>query len=242
MGGDPHPFYAPPEAFDSEGWITLPEEEIRHATQVLRLGAGDRCRVIDGLGSLYHVRLERRGRDLAGMILDVTKEARRSCAVELGFPLLRLRARTEWMLEKAVEVGVARLLPIAWSRTVKDGSSLPRARWERIVCEALKQCERRWLPELAMIEGPQESLAGMHGDARLVLADPDGPETLPPYAGEARLRVLIGPEGGATPEEREAIVAWGGFLWSLGPARLRAETAAVAAVHRIDVHLRAAGV
>lgn len=245
MSGDQHPFYVPRDAFGSGGWIPLPEEESRHATQVLRLVSGDTCRVIDGEGGLYHVRLDLRGRSLGGVVMDTERELRRSCMVELGFPVLRVRSRTEWLLEKAVEVGAERLVPVDWSRSAKDArASTPRARWERIVVEALKQSERRWLPQLTDAEAPYEILEASGGDERVlvVLADVDGGSTLPAYAGESRIRLMVGPEGGPAPEERQRILEHGGVAWSLGAKRLRAETAAIVGIHGIDSYLRAAGV
>ncbi|MDM7913689.1 MAG: RsmE family RNA methyltransferase [Candidatus Eisenbacteria bacterium] len=243
MARDPHPFYIPPESFRPDGSVRFPEEEARHLLRVIRLRAGDTCRVTDGMGGIYVVRLQGTLEALDGIRLEARHESRPAPEIELGFPLLHNRARMEWMLEKAVEVGADAQVPILWRRNVGEMTPAARRRWERMLREAMKQSERSWLPDLRDAEPPE--LPG--GEARVILADPEGEAALPPMAGAAGaagaargspVRLLIGPEGGASPEERERLRVAGAIFWSLGPTRLRAETAAIVGLHRLRQELR----
>jgi 16S rRNA (uracil1498-N3)-methyltransferase len=234
MGHDPHPFYVPPSGIDQDGNLSFPDEEARHILRVIRMRPGEQCRVVDGVGGSYLVRLIEAGEALRGTILESKRSAPADPVLELGFPMLRMRARTEWLLEKAVEVGVDRLVPVLWSRSVKRKFDAVRDRWERILREAMKQSERCWLPSL----GEPVDAGDAPGGIRLILADPDGEEALPDLPGTGTVRLLIGPEGGLRPEERERLRTEGAALWSLGPTRLRAETAGVVGSHRLRSALR----
>jgi 16S rRNA (uracil1498-N3)-methyltransferase len=235
MPGDPHPFLVPPERFTVTGELLFPEEEAHHILRVVRLKSGDTCRVVDGLGGRFVVRLEGGEKLLRGTVIESTREARPARSLELGFPMLRLRARTDWMIEKGVEVGVDRFVPIRWERGLKDASAGARVRWERILREAMKQAERAFLPDLGMAEGP----AVAAGDRCLtILADPTGDASLPDLTSVKEVRLLIGPEGGAAPEERRRLLDQGAILWGLGATRLRAETAAIVGCHRLSCALR----
>ena len=236
MGRDPHPFYVPPDARLPGDRVRFPAEEARHLLRVLRFREGDVCRVVDGEGTMLRVRIERTRGGVEGTILSRVRQER-SRLLGLGFPVLRQRARTEWMLEKAVEVGADRLVPIAWERGVARDARLPRGRWDRILVEAMKQSQRVWLPRLEEISaapGPGSAEIG------LVLADPEGQESPPEVSGVGEIRLLVVPEGGVTDEERERLAAQGAALWSLGPNRLRAETACVVGLYRLAGALRAA--
>jgi len=229
MGHDPHPFYVPPERFSKGGGVRFSPEEARHIERVVRLRAGDSCRVVDGAGHRYKVRLVASGKELSGVIVEKKREEESSVKIELGFPILRFRPRTEWLLEKAVEVGVDRLIPIEWSRSVRRFSETVRPRWERIIREAMKQSERAWLPRLRGAERVNDGSV----KRGWILADPEGEASIPSFDGVSAVRLLVGPEGGLDPEERRRLIGDGISCWSLGPTRLRAETAAIVGIHRL---------
>jgi 16S rRNA (uracil1498-N3)-methyltransferase len=232
---DPHPFFVPPSCFAGDGeTIRFPEEEMRHILRVIRLREGDECRVTDGRGGVFRVRLGgepgggARG-VLSGTIIEAEHAPPRDVMIEIGFPVLRLQGRTDWLIEKAVEVGADLLVPIPWERSLKGASAAALRRWERIAREAMKQCERAWLPEVK-----QDLMPFERGDDSLwILADPEGDESVPDLVGVSRVRLLVGPEGGPTPAERKRLIERGAALWGLGPTRLRAETAAIVGCHAI---------
>ena len=149
------------------------------------------------------------------------------------------RGRIDWVAEKASELGVARLVPVTTRRAVVDRLNAERLRAHMI--EAAEQCERTALPELASMVPLEALLRDWPGERHLFFADEEGGtpllEAIRAHAGPAA--ILIGPEGGFDPVEREAIRACPAAVpVSLGPRILRAETAALAAV---SVWMAAAG-
>jgi 16S rRNA (uracil1498-N3)-methyltransferase len=141
------------------------------------------------------------------------------------------RGRIDWVAEKASELGVARLVPVATRRAVVDKLNADRLRAHMI--EAAEQCERTALPELADLVPLGSLIRDWPISRKLFFADEEGGapfiEALRENAGPAA--ILIGPEGGFDPTEREAIRACPSAVpVSLGPRILRAETAALAAV------------
>lgn len=234
MGKDPHPFYVPPDRFSGDR-VRFDSEESHHILNVVRLQAGAICRVTDGRGGRYVVRLTEGEGSLEGIVLESECSEARGAILELGFPLLRVRSRTDWLIEKGVEVGVDRFIPIRWARTVREEHAARSAdRWRRILREAMKQSEGAWLPDLAEAQAPDgDGLAPC-----IILADPEGPEEAPIDREIRAVRLLVGPEGGATDEERRRLTEAGARLWSLGPRRLRAETAAVVGAFALSRALR----
>jgi 16S rRNA (uracil1498-N3)-methyltransferase len=149
------------------------------------------------------------------------------------------RGRIDWIAEKASELGVARLVPVATRRAVVDKLNYDRLRAHMI--EAAEQCERTALPELADMVSLDALLSGWPADRTLYFADEEGgtPMLEAVRGHSAPAAILIGPEGGFDADEREAIRACTAAVpISLGPRILRAETAALAAV---SVWMAAAG-
>ena len=149
------------------------------------------------------------------------------------------RGRIDWVAEKASELGVSRLVPVATRRAVVDKLNAERLRAHMI--EAAEQCERTALPELADLVPLDRLLRDWPQARRLFFADEEGGAHLLGAIREnsGPAAFLIGPEGGLDPAEREAIRACASAVpVSLGPRILRAETAAVAAV---SVWMAAAG-
>jgi 16S rRNA (uracil1498-N3)-methyltransferase len=149
------------------------------------------------------------------------------------------RGRIDWVAEKASELGVARLVPVATRRAVVDKLNAERLRAHMI--EAAEQCERTALPELAELVPLDALLRNWPTERRLFFADEEGGA---PMLDAVRMQpgpaaILIGPEGGFHPHERAAIRAVPMAVpVSLGPRILRAETAALTAV---SVWMAAAG-
>ena len=139
------------------------------------------------------------------------------------------RGRVDWLVEKATELGVARLVPVLTQRTVVERLNLDRLRAHSI--EAAEQCDRTALPELAEPLRLEAALAQWPSGRRLYFADEGGGEPLATAGEPGPAAILTGPEGGFTDREREAIRALPQARpVSLGPRILRADTAALAAV------------
>jgi 16S rRNA (uracil1498-N3)-methyltransferase len=141
------PFYAPPDAFTDDR-VVLPPDEARHAVKVLRHAPGDEVVVIDGVGGWHRVRLEQVGQAKAtGRVLSTrTDIGEPPYALTIACGLLKQRSRYETFLEKAVELGAARIIPLHTSRTERLG--LKAARAENILLAATKQCGRSRVPVL----------------------------------------------------------------------------------------------
>lgn len=225
-------FYAPPEAFQG-AHVTLPGDEAHHAVRVLRHRPGDELVVIDGVGGRHRVRLEEAGKRAAwGTVLATEAEVGEpDYRLRLGLALLKNRSRFETVVEKAVELGVAELVPLVTDRTEKVG--LKRQRLDNIVLAATKQCGRS---RLMTVSGPLVLDRALDEPSDLTILCHEQTATsarfldvLAAHPAAQRLTVLIGPEGGFTSDEVDAAVAAGAHPASLGARRLRAETAALAA-------------
>jgi len=143
--------------------------------------------------------------------------------------------RMDLVVQKAVELGAARILPVLTARSVPrlDGARAARrhAHWQAVAAAAAEQCGRAVVPEVAPPSPLREALAGATLPAVRYLLDPAagaGPRALPPLGAAAAL--LVGPEGGLTDGERAAAEAAGFRGLRLGPRILRTETAGLAAL------------
>jgi 16S rRNA (uracil1498-N3)-methyltransferase len=209
--------------------LTLDGAQANYLGNVMRLKAGDPVRLFD----------DRTGEWLA----EVSDSAKRSVTLRLtgklrereNVPDLWLlfapikKGPIDWLVEKATELGAARLQPVITQRTIVDRLNLDRLRAYMI--EASEQCDRTALPELAEPVKLAALLKSWDAGRALIFADETGGLPFTGIAKPGPSAILIGPEGGFTPSERDAIRATPGAIGaSLGPRILRAETAAAAAI------------
>jgi len=194
---------------------------------VLRLGPGDKVKLFDDRSGEWLARITEAGKKRVTLTVDERLRDRETVPdLWLLFAPIK-RGRIDWLVEKATELGVARLMPVVTRRTVVDRLNLDRLRAHAI--EAAEQCERTALPELAEPQKLDAALKAWPADRFLYFADESGGEPFSPAPGPAA--ILIGPEGGFTDDERAAIRALPQARpVSLGPRILRADTAALAAV------------
>lgn len=194
---------------------------------VLRLGPGDKVKLFDDRTGEWLAEIVEAGKKR--VTLAVGERLREREAVPdlwLLFAPVK-RGRIDWLVEKATELGVARLLPVLTRRTIVDRLNLGRLRAHAV--EAAEQCERTALPALDEPRKLDAILKSWPEDRPLYFADEAGGEPFAPAPGPAA--ILIGPEGGFTDEERAAIRALPQARpVSLGPRILRADTAALAAI------------
>lgn len=214
----------------SEGSVlNLDGPQANYLANVLRLGAGDRVKLFDDVTGEWLGEIVEAGRKRVSLrIAAHLKEREPVPDLWLLFAPIK-RGRIDWIAEKASELGVARLIPVLTRRTIVD-----RLNGERLMAhmiEAAEQCERTALPALGAPVKLGPLLKDWPGGRALYFADEQGGEPLAKVAAPGPAAILIGPEGGFTDEERDAIRALAEARpISLGPRILRADTAAVAAV------------
>lgn len=194
---------------------------------VLRLGAGDKVRLFDDRTGEWLAEIAEAGKKRVTLLVGARLRGREAVPdLWLLFAPVK-RGRIDWLVEKATELGVARLVPATTRRTIVERLNLGRLRAHAI--EAAEQCERTALPDLAAPQKLGAVLEAWPEDRALYFADEAGGEPFRPAPGPAA--ILIGPEGGFTEEERAAIRALPQARpVSLGPRILRADTAALAAI------------
>ena len=209
--------------------LTLPPAQSHYLSGVMRLKAGDMLRLFDDRTGEWIATVEEAGRKSVRVAIGARVAAREAvpdlwlCAAPIK------RGRIDWVAEKACELGVARLLPVLTRRTVVDKLNLDRLRAHMI--EAAEQCGRTALPVIDEPMTLAKLLDAWSSDRQLIFCDETGGEAFGGTVRPGPAAVLIGPEGGFDPAERERIRALPQAVGvSLGPRVLRADTAAVAAV------------
>jgi 16S rRNA (uracil1498-N3)-methyltransferase len=203
-------------------------DEARHLSGVMRGKIGDELVLFDGSGAEFRARIARLTKQAVELAIVERREISResACHVTLAVALPK-GERQRWLVEKAVELGVATLIPLETRRGVAEASGSALERMRRWVIEASKQCGRNRLLEIAapMIV---EKLGGEGAPALRLVAHPGDGSPAKPDRAAGSLLIAIGPEGGFTPEEINSLRDRGFQVVSLGPRILRIETAAIA--------------
>lgn len=233
-------FFVPQAELAADHVRVVDADLARQLGRVLRLRPGDRILLLDGLGMQYEVALTEIGREqIAGDIIR-SGQAGGEPAVALTVYLALLRAeRFEWALQKCVELGASRIVPVRFARSLPNERADERKleRWRRIVREAAEQACRGRLPELsAPLDFSAACAEAASADVRLILWEreaPSLPNVLRPMPQPGTIALFSGPEGGISEAELTAADAHGIMRASLGPRILRAETAPIAAMAAI---------
>ena len=229
---------------DRQG-LSLEQAEAHYLGQVLRLREGDPLEVFDGRGRRFAARLSRIGRRDAGLELLEEQPGNRLGALRLTLvQALSAAEKMDWTLEKATELGVARIIPVLSRRSKVrlEGERADRrqAHWQRLVVAASMQSQRDELPEVEPIQSLAAVLAREDLGQGITLVPPGPEAALPrlaqwapdnsPDAAQRHISLLVGPESGLDAEEIDEARAagWSGF--TLGPRILRTETAGLAAL------------
>ena len=226
-------FFAPPSQW-AWGRVVLDEAEGRHAAEVLRLRVGDTASVFDGAGRAAEIRFLSVGkRRVEGEVVRERLVPRPDFELTLvqAIPKGKL---FEWILEKATELGVSRIVPLLTERTVVQLDASERERksekWERVVVEACKQCGQNWLPLVDLPVTTAQFLKKEPSGRAFIGSLHPGAVSLGTALREGlpkAVSFLVGPEGDFTPDEMERFRAWGAQPVGLGEIVLRVETAAM---------------
>lgn len=225
--------------------IRLTGDEAHHAAKAARLRVGERVHIGDGRGHL--ARAEATSVDAKAVelvVIEAWTVDREQPEVWLAQSLAK-QGRDEQAVEQATEVGVDRVIPMSTERAVVkwDGEKKTsgRERWQRIVREATKQSLQPYLAEVEPVHSLQELLG--RGDLQFIALDHRAEKSIldvpiEPLPGAAPLVLAVGPEGGWSDGEKEAILAAGGGLAKLGDGVLRASTAGPIALALMRARLR----
>ena len=231
-------------ALHSGQTLALPEETANHLVRVMRLREGDTCVLFNGDGHDYSATLTVAGKREVQVRIDAVDRVDNESP--LAITLLQGIARGEKMdliLQKATELGVAQILPVDSERSeVKlSGERLHKrlAHWQGVVVAACEQSGRARVPEVAAPQPLIAAAAALPDDALRLLLDPQGAHALSTLQAPASQRVVIaiGPEGGWSPRDRQALEAAGFQGLRLGPRVLRTETAGLAAIAALQARL-----
>jgi 16S rRNA (uracil1498-N3)-methyltransferase len=224
-------FLLPPDA-----WTDHPEltgDEARHLAQVLRIRRGDRITVFDGYGHSAMAEVIAVERDHVPLRLLESKNAP---PIRPHITLAQAIAKgkhMEWIVQKAVELGVASIQPLVTDRTIVHPGDGKTDKWQRIALEACKQCGQDHLPAIAEPTGFHEWITTISTDrpARIIASLAPGArplrEILRDHRETAEITLLVGPEGDFAPNETQAALDAGFLPATLGSIVLRVETAAL---------------
>jgi 16S rRNA (uracil1498-N3)-methyltransferase len=215
--------------------FSLPPGPARHAARALRLAVDDAVTLFNGAGGEYAARIERIHKDEVAVAVtgfaDVERESRLQIMLAQG---ISSGERMDYTLQKAVELGVVAIQPIAARRSVVKlaGERVDRrvAHWQGVVASACEQCGRNRVPAVAA-PLTLASWLGQYKGGRLLFLSPLAEARLADLPAPAAMDCLVaGPEGGFEADEIAALTAAGAIPVRLGPRVLRTETAAVAAL------------
>ena len=217
--------------------LELPEAAARHVAQVLRMRAGELLTLFNGAGGEYGAVIESVDRRAVSVRVEDFHEAERESALALTLAQCVSRGeRMDYSLQKAVELGVAAVVPLLSARGVVklDGERWEKKleHWRGVMVSACEQSGRTRIPALAPVQKLETWLGsskGMGEGARLVLA-PGAAHSLRELPAAHAATLLVGPEGGLADEEAALAVRHGFTAIRLGPRVLRTETAGVAAL------------
>ena len=240
-------FYLPPP-WETQKPHPIPAELLHHL-RVRRISEGEVIPVFDGQGQIASATLIRLGNKTGELAISAVKQNTQS-EPPYGITLAQGLAggdKMDWVIEKAIETGASRIVPLQCERSVTKlnrGSDAERAQkrlihWRAITQAACEQCERTVLPLVEPIQAIADYLAnadgGVEGTLKLLFSTGDHPplaKTIEPLPAQ-NVILLIGPEGGFTPQEIELAMKAGFQAVSLGKRILRTETAGIAAISTI---------
>lgn len=216
--------------------VDLPEE-IAHHVFVLRLQTGDNIEIFNGEGGSYLAILNDIGKKRASaeIKLHLTQE----CELPFGLSLAQALpegSKMDWIIEKAIELGVSSIQPLAAQRSVvklnAERAEKKSRHWQSIITAASEQCGRNRIAQLGELTDVQKWLQQQDMHKRILLT-PRANQSLAEWARHhpaQAVTVMVGPEGGFSEAEEEFAIRHGALSLSMGPRILRTETAGLSAI------------
>jgi 16S rRNA (uracil1498-N3)-methyltransferase len=244
------PRFFAPDLDPASAQITLPADEARHLTRVLRLSAGDDVAVFDGRGHEFHARVIGAARDRVE--LDVVRALTPAPEPRVAVTLVQAVLKGDKMdavVRDATMMGAAAIEPVITARTIGRLRALESGRaserWRRVAISSAKQCRRATLPSIGPGRTLDDWLAHRSESLTLILVEPvaesadaQSLHSLDTAQPAAAVALLVGPEGGWTEEELRDAKSAGCVPVTLGAITLRADAIALAAIAVVRFALR----
>lgn len=226
-------FYAKPGDIQGDS-IVIEGQEAIHISRVLRYSEGDQIFVTDGKGKEYECKiLEVKKKSAYLDILNTQSHSKPEPQIVLCMGIIKKRDRLEFAVEKAVELGVGKIVLFEGEHSQKG--NVREDRLETTAISAMKQSLRFYLPEVFVERNIAEAISKHAENSTLILADEivrESDQEKKNLSDEYVYFLIVGPEGGFSSNEREILQRFEPKYYSLGAHRLRAETAAIVMVDR----------
>jgi 16S rRNA (uracil1498-N3)-methyltransferase len=208
--------------------------EAHHLSNVCRLKTGDKVELFDGAGTLATASIEKAtSKSVLLKIVDLKKIEKPNKPEVIIAVSPPKGERFDWLMEKCTELGVDRIIPVIFERTIKQPKN-PKAaqRWRNIAIAAAKQCRRIFLPQIdapATLSEVLSALKKQHNKAEILVGslESKSPALITKQLGSKNVIAFIGPEGGITEGEKALLENGGGKFVRLTDTVLRVETAAL---------------
>lgn len=236
MGVNSLPWYYTENLTGLHDIVLLSEEEWHHCIHVMRMSIGDALILFDGKGHGYEgiIRKSTKAEGTIELVADRSPDfqIRSTCRINIAFAPTKSPDRTETAIEKIVELGVDTITFLDCKNGERSNIRMDRIR--KIAIGAAKQSRKLFLPVIHDFITPaataqQSKIQDLHSKIICCHLDPEALPLHHTYQGEDGVTVLIGPEGGFAPEEIAELKSLGVAMTSLGPHRLRVETAVITA-------------
>lgn len=237
-----HARFYHPEKITTGQHIELSDENKHHAARVLRLKAGDAITLFTGQGGEFSARIEAITKSSTTVLVQAYHDHDRESplVIELAQAVC-VNEKMDWIIQKAVELGVSSIQPLTTARSIvhlSDERAVKRLQhWQKIIVSACEQCGRNRLPHISPLLDLPEWLSRKKAsqsdqEVRLMLSTraTEGLRNRPQPPADTDVVICIGPEGGFTPEEETAMLHTNFAPLHLGKRTFRTETAALAAI------------
>jgi 16S rRNA (uracil1498-N3)-methyltransferase len=216
--------------------ITLGDEESFHCIKVLRMRTGEMLHLTDGKGNLYQGQILAQDTKICPvMLISVTPEfGKRPFKLHLAVAPTKNVARFEWFLEKATEIGIDEITPLICEHS--ERVNIRTERLQKIILSAAKQSLKTYFPVLnEPMKFDDFIRLNLTASRYIAYVEEQQPKHLKVAYQNGDCTILIGPEGDFSKKEMDSAFQNGFIPVSLGPSRLRTETAAIVACHTINI-------
>lgn len=220
---------------DIESNKQLPEEEAKHCIRVLRKSVGDKINVIDGKGGFYSCEISSITKKICEIIiLEKIVQPQHPFKLHIAIAPTKNMDRTEWFVEKCTEIGISEITFLLCERSERKVIKMERI--QKIVISAVKQSIKATIPKINKLTKYDDFINKSEDGNKMIahLIDEDR-QYIKKNGSSDNYTILIGPEGDFSPKEVEKAINNDFNPISLGPSRLRTETAGISACQQVNI-------